>query len=424
MKNRISRTEFHDRVFDLLIPATAFMIPVFIRAVPLLIILLGLNWLLEGAWIGNIRGIFREDKRVQLLCFSVIYLLYFAGMAWSANRVYGWSDLETKLSILIFPLMMATRKSVSMDREQTSRMLNGFVYGCLAGIVLLTGHAWIVFLRGKSSDAFFYSNLSWFNHSSYMAMYVSFAAAVLAGKFVTAALNRTFHRMAPQILLFLVFMVFTALLSSKAGYLSFMVVIVYFSLHYALCTKRFITGTVTAILGITLFIAIVFLLPFSGNRLTQAGNDMNQPEAKGADMRSTGERMAILKVSLDLVREHWLFGVGTGDVKDSLVEHYRINDLEKVYHQRLNAHNQYLQTIIAIGVPGFLVLTGMLLLPAILAFRRNHPVYLALLALFALNLLFESMFESQAGVIFYAFLNTMLFASLGPPPIREDLITT
>jgi O-antigen ligase len=75
----------------------------------------------------------------------------------------------------------------------------------------------------------------------------------------------------------------------------------------------------------------------------------------------------------------------------------------------LNAHNQYLQTYIALGIPGILLLMILLAFPGWIAFRRIHFVYFCFLAVFAFNILVESMLEVQAGVIYYAFFNALFF---------------
>ena len=64
-----------------------------------------------------------------------------------------------------------------------------------------------------------------------------------------------------------------------------------------------------------------------------------------------------------LIAEKPLFGYGTSDEKEVLLEAY---EQEGFYHfakKKLNAHNQYLQTGIAVGVVGMLVLMLMLFVP-------------------------------------------------------------
>jgi len=103
--------------------------------------------------------------------------------------------------------------------------------------------------------------------------------------------------------------------------------------------------------------------------------------------------------------------VGTGDVEDALVKKYQEKGISMAAEQRLNAHNQYIQTYLAIGLPGFLILALMLFLPAWQAFRRYNLVYFLFLSIMAFNFIFESMLEAQSGVVFYAFFNVFLFAT-------------
>jgi O-antigen ligase len=107
-----------------------------------------------------------------------------------------------------------------------------------------------------------------------------------------------------------------------------------------------------------------------------------------------------------------LFGVGTGDANDILLQSYKSKDYAGILENRLNAHNQYLQTYIAVGIPGFLVLILMLFIPLIQSFRTGNILFLLLLVLVSFNLLFESMFERQAGVVFYAFFNGLFFCTM------------
>jgi O-antigen ligase len=87
---------------------------------------------------------------------------------------------------------------------------------------------------------------------------------------------------------------------------------------------------------------------------------------------------------------------------------------------RLNAHNQFLQTYIALGILGALLLIFMLVLPGWLAIRRIHFIYFSFLAVFTFNTLVESMLEVQAGVIYYAFFNALLFFGWKTLPDRSE----
>ena len=127
---------------------------------------------------------------------------------------------------------------------------------------------------------------------------------------------------------------------------------------------------------------------------------------------SNAERLVVWQAGIQLIKVHPLFGVGTGDVKDALLAEYQKENKLVVYNLKLNAHNQYIQTFIALGIPGVLLLIFMLLYPGVLALRRIHIIYFSFLAVFFINNLVESMLEVQAGVLYFAFFNSLFFIGL------------
>ena len=76
---------------------------------------------------------------------------------------------------------------------------------------------------------------------------------------------------------------------------------------------------------------------------------------------------------------------------------------------RLNAHNQFIQTTAALGVPGLILLTGVLVSALIFAFRNRDLLLIAFLVVIGLNAMVESILEVSAGVIFFSFLYADLY---------------
>ncbi|MEZ5198704.1 MAG: hypothetical protein R2764_20660 [Bacteroidales bacterium] len=65
--------------------------------------------------------------------------------------------------------------------------------------------------------------------------------------------------------------------------------------------------------------------------------------------------------------------------------------------------------ILPLACSDFFFLLITLLFPFIMAIKKKHAIFLLFIMLFSFNLLFESMLERQAGVVFYAFFNGLLF---------------
>jgi O-antigen ligase len=116
---------------------------------------------------------------------------------------------------------------------------------------------------------------------------------------------------------------------------------------------------------------------------------------------STTGRIEIWKETISLLPEYWLLGTGTGDVKDVLNKEYQENDFAYGYEKSLNAHNQYLQSFLALGIIGLLLFLLTIITPWLMR-SSYHPLLLMLLFILALNCLTESMLEAQRGAIFFA----------------------
>jgi O-antigen ligase len=150
-------------------------------------------------------------------------------------------------------------------------------------------------------------------------------------------------------------------------------------------------------------------IPTSINRLTPALEAV-RAEKRDINMEDgTVQRIEIWKSSLELLRENPILGVGTGDVKDELLRKYDEKGMTFAKSYKLNSHNQYLQTSVALGFIGLLSLILMLLAPLIYAFKNKNYIYFFFLIIVGFSILVESMFENQAGVLFFTFFNTFLF---------------
>lgn len=405
------RTSLHHRIFSGLCMMLAFFLTFTVRLLPLIIALMVVNWLLEPGYKTRFRAVFHDRKRLLTLCFPILYLLYLLSMFYSEDTEYGWFDLEIKLSMFIFPVLVATSGVTILNRTMFEKILVMFVAGTVTGALLFFSHSVYLSYTTLLLHPFFYGNLSWYMHASYLSMYSCFAIAAIACLFVRK--NHTLRSTTRMVMAVMAMMltIFIILLSSRIGILMLILlglgiaVFVIFRLKRPLAGIGFITGFTA------LMLIFSMLFPFPMGRFISA-----KQSVEGMDKRVTGQnteaaatRLIVWKSAIELIRMHLLTGVGVGDVKDEMMKKYQKNNLQQAFDQKLNCHNQYLQTAVALGVPGMLVLILVLLIPAVFALKRNFYFYFVFLVIMALNMIFESMMEIQAGTIFYGFLNTILF---------------
>jgi O-antigen ligase len=413
------RKHVHRRIFYYLVLSIAFFIPIYGRILPPLIFFLFLNWLIEGSYIKTLPMIWKEKKRSAVFAFSFLYLLYLVGLSYSSNMDYGWFDLEVKLALLIFPLVFATSEFPVFARQEAGTVLKVFVAGCISGSILLLGRACYNSVFLHQPGAFYYSGLSWSYHPGYYSMYLAFALSNILYFLLIRQTIKGPGQLSAHILFLLLFTVMIVLLSSKAGLLIWVAVIVFYTLLLFFRYKRWLYGTIFIAAASAVFILFLLLFPNAAGRVSQARQDMATSDTIGNASRSTGERVVIWKASMEIIKNNFLFGVGTGDVKDKLMEEYRKANASNVWETKRNAHNQYVQTFIAIGITGLLLLLAIFAVPAFLSFKQGSYIYFTFLFITGISMFFESMFETQAGVVFYALFNVLLYTSYQSDPFNN-----
>lgn len=397
----------------------AFLLPIYRKVIPYVIALIILTWLFDGDLTAKIKRIVNSSHRTNLLLFAGIYILYLIGLSYSGNFGTGLFNLEVKLSLFIFPVMFASIREEVLSLKISRRVLTSFVLGVFASMLLCYSVAFVDYAQNGNVEVFYYSNLSVLIHPSYLAMYVCFAIAVLLYFNIKAYIRGRLNVILSMVLV-LLFQLFVVMLSSKAGILGLVIVIALFTAYTIFYEKRWLTGVFSGLVLSISFLVLFFLFPASSARFEQTREVLEQAEVGAAEVaNSTGERIMIWYYTFEITNEHFLLGVGTGDVIDQLLSKYSEKGMRNAYDLQLNAHNQYLQTFLALGIIGLIVLLLTLLLPGIFSVERKHYLYLIFLVLISFNFLFESMLETQAGVVFYAFFNAYLFAIKKDPVSGE-----
>ena len=89
-------------------------------------------------------------------------------------------------------------------------------------------------------------------------------------------------------------------------------------------------------------------------------------------------------------------------------------NIEVAIKSNCNAHNQFSDTIIAVGVLGFILYIMMLSMPIYLWFkhRKFDILFFSLTFIMAFNSLFESVLERQMGIMFFVFFYFLLFHNI------------
>jgi O-antigen ligase len=413
------------RITIVMLIIVSFWLPLSKNILPALMALTLISFLIQKK-----RSFKHIDIRSEKLLLLVIafYLLHVISLLYSSNLNKGLFDLEVKLSILIFPVIFLFIRLKDLGNFRI-KMFNAFIIGnVIASLICIIiafynsinngngeflnislylhtrdWQAWRLITSGYSY--FNYTWLSYFHHPSYFGMYIVFAA-YLTYYFLNKSYKQ-FSKFVTSFYLFalVLFAIMLFLLQSRAVTLT-IAVIVMFELGRIIFVSK--TGLIfkTAIAFLTIGMILVFTL--SNERFGL--NKTAKTDTAGITIKESNIRIEIWRKSAEIIKENFFIGVGNGDVKDELKKKYNTISLKEAKEKGYNAHNQLVQTFLGLGIIGFSVLILILFSPFLE--KRNFvefPVTIIFLLILIIGFLFESMFNTIAGVSFFGLFYSLLY---------------
>lgn len=343
-------------------------------------------------------------KNPWFILMIAFLLLHCVSGVLSDNKTEGLTGIETKLSFLAFPYFFFL---FNMKDGTVKRMLIAFVSGCFFSLIICLARATYIYFNSGVNE-FFYNLFSVLIHAGYFSMYMLFGILILV-----FAYPRWFRgdKWVNTIRYFLVitFLIGIFLCASKIGYLT--AVLILGIVPFIKFKNKLSIKTIGV--SFVLFVAIIFTLlkafPKPFERLNNAFTTLSATNIDKTSGESTAVRMLIWHESMEIVKENFWLGVGTGDANDILQNRYKQNGLTGALEHNLNTHNQFFQTAIALGVVGLLVLFMLTLGTLIYALIKKHIMLILFSIIIILNFLVESMLQTQSGNLFFvAFLCILL----------------
>ncbi len=313
------------------------------------------------------------------------------------NAADPFNAIEIKLSFLFFPLLFFLFKA---DVNIAKRMIVAFVSGCLIASLFMVGRAFMYLLEGDSSY-FYYSKFSYFMHSAYFAMYLNLALVFVAFYYFSwFKVQKAYFKFSYFLIGF--FTLVIILCASKIGLITLFTLV---PLVLVLKYKHLITGKHIALAGGLLLVissSVYFFIPQVFDRLRSVTVVANANIDKSAT-ESSSVRVLIWNECKEIISDHPITGVGVSHANESLYRAYEEHGLTGAFEKKLNAHNQYFQTFIGMGIFGFMNLLILTVGIIVYAIRKKRYLLMFFGALIAVNFLVESMLQTSAGNVFFVY---------------------
>jgi len=344
-----------------------------------------------------------------------IYLGYCLSLSYSTE--FQISVFELKSSLIVFPLIFLMDKNLEKYFNITIKF---FIIGCIVALLFCNLNALFnsINLTNLSFDSktendiffwnslvqdknfFFAKNFSIIHQTVYFSMYLTFSVSILLYRKIFE------KRIQKIIIIFLSIGVFQLL--NKAGLLVFFMVIS-LKLFYFNQNKR--KAIISIILLFFIGASMFYLNPRF--RVFNSNFSIEESEFKVTEFKKmpnyerpkTNTRILFWVSAIDLIKKNPLFGIGAGGANKKLSEVYAIKAQWYDKRDRYNAHNQYLQIILHIGLIGFIPF--ILLFYFLLKARDsniNSKIIISIILIFSINFLFESVFERYSGISFFCFI--------------------
>lgn len=396
-----------------------FALPFSIKLTTQAIVILTLIWL----WQRPLKRLRLAAKKPFIWLISGPYLLTIVSLLYTQDLKAGIWELEKGLALLLFPILMATANPLPQSRVDF--ILKSFLSANLLFGIISVGYAVFKYVR-DGVNFFFYHDLvsPLFNsHATYYSMYLIFSLFILYYfYFRTAHRSWRFSLLTAGVTIF--FSVLIYLLAIRS-------VIFFFTCGTLAAISFYVYKTRNIIMGAGMLLGFVFLILFAFRKndvlkekffqiLENYEYEMSEDNIEGYNGLTT--RLAQWESSLSIIREHPVLGVGPADVQAHLQQVYLENYLLYSYKSRFNAHSQYVQTTLGLGVTGLIVLLASFLIPGVLAIRQRNMLYLGFLILFSFCCITESMLYVQKGLVFYSvFTSLFLFHTIKGSRTKDDM---
>lgn len=370
----------------------------------------------------------------KYLIFPIaLYLLMLLSFTWSIDKERTIAAISKELPLLLFPICFLLFRSFSEPEKH--KTIKGFSYGMVAFSLFYLIKAAIRFFISQDTSVFFYHELV---TKDVNAIHVSVYMAVSFFYFLVKPIKTKFDKLALAILFLMVF-----LLSSKNIVVVFLGLLGFYYLFFSKTAKKL------RLRNLILILVLLFSLPFIGKvkeRFKQeyetimTDSSVNDVISKGSEkvynvsikqawtnetfkandfFPGTAFRVYQFRIFIEFMQEEAIFWSGFGlDASYSKIEekgvqyHLFLGDENQEGYQKMNFHNQYIQTFAELGVFGFLLLLIMLALSIRNAIDSKNYLHIAFSVLMISLFFTESFLWRQRGITFfivmYCILNTKI----------------
>lgn len=330
---------------------------------------------------------------------ALFFIITAVSLAYTANLDHGFKQIISKAPFLLVPFFITSKLFSEADELNFKK---SFVWGNTLAVIYCIINGYLNYKNTGQTYFFYYQYFSELIHSSYFAIFLTLAIGFIL--FTPNLLQRKIYWV-----FLLVLFTGIVLLVSRSGYLGLAGIILLFAI-YQIISKKNRLALYVIIFFVTTGAIFALSLPDVKTRIEEGmhGTVIKDPSSEN---NTFFIRTTIWKTSLDLIREHPVAGVGTGDAVDALNKELAKGPLKAQYSAvHLNSHNQFIETLLANGLIGGICLITLIALIIYHGVLKQDFLQISFGLMILIHFCFESMLETQAGVFFFTIFTCFLFS--------------
>lgn len=351
--------------------------------------------------------LFKQKPQKEFLKKSIplflFYLLLWISVAYSENTASAFKVVSRWLPFMLLPLIFSI---IRPDKNHYRRLMQFFILWMC--VLCLFSHTMILIKLYKNNDVLYnifnshYSYLSLSEgtiglHSTYYAYFI-----LIAIVFITVLLFKKPKRR--NVLVYFSLMAyFTFFIFHLSARLPIAVLFLFYNialLYYFLKNRQLVRGILFLILLYFVSGLVIYNVRITRYRFQHL---TGFTYADGTHHEDGADKILQWKAGIS-ANKNLIFGNGVGDANESIFKAYRNLNLDSYAEREYNAHNQFIQTYVGMGILGVLLLLFIFLY--YFRFFYKSGVFPGYILLFLTFILFqtESYLERHNGVVMFVFL--------------------
>jgi len=365
------------------------------------IVLWFVSWVLEGRWLCKPRPLSENKMAIPMILFGLWYAWCLLSWFWAPDHgAWSW-QAERYLSFGLIVPVGIWGLNTHYNWRTAGKVL---VWSCVAAMLIYIAWMTLFFVHidwvgqfpnteqwlpfSGSWFIFFESNISWIKHRLFLC------SVELLGAVMAYQLYR--KRLAILLPVLLVMLSSIPLTGSRQSILT-AVALAVVALVYELPKRyRLRYGIGVLLLGIALGYGLLELSPrMQSFRFADFTQMLQVSEEHNA-------RLNIWGFALQQPSDYLAHGLGSGQSTNYMIEKYKAANFSYFVEMHYHVHNQYLEELMELGIPGLLFFLLCWLSVPICASRKGVFTALLFTTIYVLNMLTDCMFGKFCGIALWA----------------------